>query len=188
MTVDHVAIGRRSKGKGANGELEVGRLLTPWWRRFEPEACFIRSPGSGGWRHAKRFGARGDLMHDPDTCQHFCFTLEVKRRENWSVPHFLSGKASPVWSWWEQSQKAAADSGRAPMLWFRKNNRRKVWFVMIEAEVYDRLRLRGMSPPVVRFGAPRHTVVLTDAQTLWIPPQAFFRATRPVDSVLGFGV
>jgi hypothetical protein len=176
----HAAIGRHSKGKGAKAELEVGRLLAPWWQKLEPGAQFIRTPGSGGWRHAKGFKARGDLMHDPDTCKLFPFTLEVKRREGWSTGVLFGrseaiaarhGDGSPIWAWWTQTCKSARDDNRRPMMWFRKNH--SPWFVMIEVAVYDCLRLRGMTPPVVRFDTPRHTVVLTHAQTLWIPPRAF---------------
>lgn len=183
----HAAIGRHSKGKGAEAELEVGRLLTPYWRQLEPEALFVRTPGSGGWRHAKRFGARGDLVHDAKTCKLFPFSLEVKRREGWSEPAFLLGSMrGPVWRWWDQACAAALDDGRRPMLWFRKNHPPAArvlglpvcWLVMIECAVFDRLRLRGMTPPLVRFDDPRHTVVLTHAQALWIPPRAFVQACR----------
>ncbi len=184
----HSSIGKSSKAKGAKAELEVARLLDPWWSRLEPGARFIRSPGSGGWRHAKRFGARGDLMPDPDLVKQFPFVLEVKRREGWSEEGFLLGSRggkSPVWSWWQQCQKAAEDAALRPMLWFRKSHAsNKVlglpncWLVMIDEAVYDRLHLRGKTPPLVRFDAPRHTVVLTHAQTLWIPPSAFVDACR----------
>ncbi len=172
--------------KGPAGELEVGRLLTPWWQKLEPEISFVRSPGSGGWRHAQRFGARGDLMADPGRKWLWPFTLEIKRREAWSEEVFLLGNGSPVWKWWTQNQKAAADSGKRPMLWFRKNQHpsrlrvlalpEAVWFVMFDESVFNRLRLRGLTPPLVRFDAPRHTVVLTHAQLLWLPPRALLQA------------
>lgn len=171
------------RAKGAAGELEVARLLEPWWRRLEPEARFIRTPGSGGWRHARGFRASCDLMPDPQTCRLFPFSLEVKRKEAWSEQQFCSDKPSPVWKWWAQCCKAAATDGLRPMLWFRKNTPRQqtalglppCWLVMIEASVHERLRLRGMSPPLVHFYS-RATVVLTHAQTLWVPPRAFVRA------------
>lgn len=125
-------------------------------------------------------------MPDPDTCKLFPFTLEVKRREGWSDRAFLLGSTrGEVWSWWEQNQVAAADAGLRPMLWFRKRHGGmqvlgvpRCWLVMIECAVYDRIRLRGMTPPLVRFETPRDTVVLTHAQALWIPPRAFVQACR----------
>lgn len=165
--------------KGNSGELEVITYLQPWWRRLEPEAAFVRTPRSGGWGSTKTqgFKARGDVMVDPDTCKLFPFSVEVKRREAWSPEVFLSGRKSPAWSWWAQTCKAADGDGQRPMLWFRRN--REAWWVMIESAVFDRLRLRGMSAPLVRFPHPRHTVVLTDAQTLWIPPRSFVVACTP---------
>lgn len=183
--VDHAAVGRRSKGKGAGAELEVGRILTPWWRRLEPEARFVRTPGSGGWRHAKGFRARGDLVHDPECVKLWPFSLEVKRREGWSELNFQTGGRSPVWQWWLQTQRAALDDCRRPMLWFRKNQPSHVlralalpitWLVMIDSDIYDRVRVRGMTPPLIRFEAPRSTVVLTHLQLVWIPPRALVNA------------
>lgn len=173
--------------KGPSGELEVAKILQPWWRQLEPAAQFVRTPGSGGWRHARIFGSRGDLMADKETCKLFPFSLEVKRREGWTYDWFLGFKPSPVWKWWKQTQQAATDDGRRPMLWFRKNTTERsakghllppMWLVMFDEEIFNRLRLRHMAPPLVRFLAPRHTVVLTHAQLLWIPPQAFVRACR----------
>lgn len=176
------AIGRHAKGKGADGELQVIRLIQPWWRRLEPEALFVRTPGSGGWKYASSFKARGDLQVNPATTLLFPFSVEVKWRNGWS-DEFLFGRrpgqehlgdASPVWDWWYQCCDAAQDDGFQPMLWFRKD--RAPWRVMIRAAVYDQLRVRGMSAPLVRFPSPRHTVVLTHAQTLWLPPHALVAA------------
>lgn len=177
------AIGRHSKRKGAKAELEVIRIIQPWWRRLEPQALFVRTPGSGGWKHSTSFKARGDLQVDPKTTLLFPFSVEVKKREGWSDGLLFGrttghGDASPIWGWWNQICKAAHDDGFRPMLWFTKNN--SPWYVMIEAAVYDCLRLRGMSPPLVHFMAPRHTVVLTHAQTIWIPPRAFVAACTEV--------
>ncbi len=176
------AIGRHAKRKGAKAELEVIAIVQPWWRRLEPQALFVRTPGSGGWKHSASFKARGDLQVDPKTTLLFPFSVEVKKREGWSdgllfgraVGREHVGDASPIWGWWAQVCKAAQDDGFRPMMWFTKNN--SPWYVMIESSVFDCLRLRGMTPPLVRFEAPRHTVVLTHAQTIWIPPRAFVAA------------
>lgn len=178
------AIGRHAKGKGARGELQVIKLVQPWWRRLEPEAVFVRTPGSGGWRHAPAFKARGDLLVDPQTTKLFPFSVECKWQEGWGTGLLFgdyTGKrhgddSSPIWGWWAQCCEAARVDGLLPMLWFRKNS--SPWYVMIDEAVFDRLRLRGMTPPLVRFYEPRHTVVLTHAQALWIPPHAFVQACR----------
>ncbi len=186
-TRSRAAIGRHSKRKGAAAELEAIRIIQPWWRRLEPQALFVRTPGSGGWKHSTSFKARGDLQVDPKTTLLFPFSVEVKKREGWS-DGLLFGRAtgraagddsSPIWGWWAQVKKAAVDDGFRPMLWFTKNN--APWYVMIEASVYDELRLRGMTPPLVRFYEPRHTVVLTHAQTIWIPPRAFVDACEAIN-------
>lgn len=180
------ANGRRSKGKGARGELQVIKVVQPWWSRLEPEAVFVRTPGSGGWRHAPAFKARGDLLVDPQTTKFFPFSIECKWQEGWGTGLLFgvyTGKrqgddSSPIWGWWAQCCEAARVDGLRPMLWFRKNG--SPWYVMIEESVFDCLRLRGMTPPLVRFGAPRHTVVLSHAQTIWIPPRAFVAACNEV--------
>ena len=176
---DRAAIGRHAKRKGAKAELEAIRIIQPWWRRLEPQALFVRTPGSGGWKHSTSFKARGDLQVDPATTRLFPFSVEVKKREGWSDGLLFGdaikrGDASPIWAWWEQTRAAALADGFRPMLWFTKNN--SPWYVMIEAGVYDELRLRGMTPPLVRFDDPRHTVVLSHAQIIWIPPRAFVAA------------
>lgn len=120
---------KNGKAKGARAELEVAKLLEAWWAPFEP-GSFKRSPGSGGWAHGtsaqKEFGTAGDII---TKAKSFPWSVEVKRREDWSFEVFRAGKPSPVWGWWEQACRQAKDSDKRPMLWFRQS--RMDWHVLV---------------------------------------------------------
>lgn len=115
--------------KGNGGENEVAKLIKPWWRTFEPDCQFVRTPKSGGWMHGPGFDMCGDLMSN---ARYWPFSVEVKRQEGWSVRELFKGRASPVWGWWRQCQRDAEKTEREPMLWFRKNYR--PWFVIIRRD------------------------------------------------------
>lgn len=117
----------RQKGNGA--EREVAALIKAWWRQVEPKAEFVRTPLSGGWGGPTiraGFRASGDLMTDAKL---FPFTVEVKRREAFSLERLVEGKSSPVWGWWRQAQTQAVEMKAIPMLWLRRN--REPWRVML---------------------------------------------------------
>jgi Holliday junction resolvase len=123
----------QARPKGNAGEREVARLLASWWGALEPGAEFVRTPSSGGWSTPiirAAFSASGDIM---TTAQLFPFEVEVKRREKWTLENLIEGKRSPVWSWWRQTLKAAAEGSREPMLWFRQS--RKTWLVMLREQL-----------------------------------------------------
>lgn len=123
--------------KGNQAELEVARQLEPWWRQFEPNATFVRTPRSGGWTQGRDlFDARGDLM--VKGAPRFPWLVEVKRREKWSLQNFEEGRACPVWGWWVKACDDADKAGRQPMLWTRQN--RREWIVIV-AERGRRLRV-----------------------------------------------
>lgn len=136
--------------KGNAGEREVARTLQAWWATHEPDCRFIRTPLSGGWAEAntrRDFRASGDVM---TTAASFPFTVEVKRREAWSVRNFVEGKRSPVWGWWCEAVAEAREAGGEPMLWVRKNAEPAdnfgprlppVWLVLVARELADRLPL-----------------------------------------------
>jgi hypothetical protein len=118
-----------SRQKGANAEREVAKLLKAWWMQLEPECNFVKTPLSGGFSTpAVRgdFKLNGDLM---TTAKLFPWSVEIKRREDWSEETFRAGKPSPVWSWWNQTCRAAKETQQRPMLWFRKSH--KPWVVMV---------------------------------------------------------
>lgn len=141
-------MGSGSKQKGAGGELEVARLIQPWWARVEPGVAFARTPGSGGWGKApikQGFEIFGDLM---TTGVRFPFTVEVKRREEGSPRNFVQGKKTPVWGWWQQVQGDAALSKLEPVLFYRRNAdrslpaklRKPIWIVVMRRAYFDLLR------------------------------------------------
>lgn len=117
--------------KGNKAELEVARILEPWWRRLERTAVFVRTPRSGGWTQGRDlFDARGDLMCKGAPL--FPWLVEVKRREKWTLQNFEDGKPCPVWGWWEKASDDAVKAARRPMLWIRHN--RRPWIVLVPAE------------------------------------------------------
>lgn len=133
--------GRR---KGCVNERAVAALLADWWQRLEPGCSFVRTPSSGGWSSANvraEFRASGDVM---TTAAYFPFCVEAKRREAFCWERFLAGKASPVWSWWEQTCRAADEQTAVPMLWMRKNGER--WRVVLPAPVLEPLVARRVVP------------------------------------------
>jgi hypothetical protein len=126
---------RKVKGKVA--EREVAKLIGPWWATIEPDSVFVRTPMSGGWGDDEvksEFKTTGDLMTTSHT---WPFDVEVKRREGWSEEQLFIGAPSPVWNWWQQTQRGARISQRQPMLWLRHN--RRPWMVLLSRTFVDRL-------------------------------------------------
>lgn len=122
-----------SRGKGNAAEREVAALLAKWWAPVEPEAKWCRTPLSGGWggpQIRSGFFASGDLM---TTAKRWPFVVEVKRREGWAWSTLLNGRPCPVWGWWRQSLKAAAEMNGIAILFFRRN--REPWHVMLPKEI-----------------------------------------------------
>lgn len=110
--------------KGAAGELEVAKLIQPWWQRVEPGTIFSRTPGSGGWAKKRivppGFKGCGDLMTDRES--RFPFSIEVKNRKAvtfQALVGFSNGKDSPICGYWEQCLDSARRDGQLPMLWVK---------------------------------------------------------------------
>lgn len=119
----------RVKGKAA--EREVAAVVQTWWRQHEPAATFVRTPMSGGWvtgtSGREGFEMAADLM---TTSKIFPFSIEIKRREGWSLERLKKGaNKSPVKGWWTQTRTEARSNGRVPMLWFRQS--RMPWLVLL---------------------------------------------------------
>ncbi len=139
--------------KGQRAEREVAKICECWWRRLYKTAHFTRTPISGGWSIPDirgHFRACGDIM---TTSEKWPFTVEVKRRENWSVGRLFEGRASPVWKWWIQAQRQADEEGGVPMLWFKRNPERPgkqafPWCVMLPGDYCDQMKL-GLRPDVM---------------------------------------
>lgn len=142
--------GRGSQLKGHRGENEVVAMLQPWWRQFEPEEQFVRTPKSGGWAVARvrgAFRAAGDVM---TTSKVFPFCIEVKRREAWKLGSFVAGRRSPIWGWWKQGINAAIEEGAQPVLFFRKS--RQKWWMLLPRE-YAKLHI-DIRPDIYWPGEP----------------------------------
>ena len=169
--------GKTSRTKGCVNEREVAGMLESWWQGVEPGCSFVRTPSSGGWSTPKvraEFRASGDVM---TTAKRFPFGVEVKRREGFVWSTVVAGKASPVWSWWMQTGKAALEQLESvPMLWMRRNGER--WRVMLPERVLERLIggeglmqarfvvARGIRVPVAAFAYPEMPVGIVSAQSL----------------------
>jgi hypothetical protein len=109
----------QSKAKERRAEREVAMLLASWWQILEPMCEFKPTPLGGKWRGRDYlFRASGDLM---TTADEFPFTVKVNHCKDWSMDDLVAGKRQPVWDWWIQSQRLAAEEGGVPMLWFKKN-------------------------------------------------------------------
>jgi len=173
-----------SAAKGRIAEREVAKLCQAWWQQLEPGCEFCRTPLSGGWSGQSvraHFRASGDLM---TTADHWPFTVEVKRRECWSVARFFKGKSSPVWSWWRQSVRQAEEESRVPMLWVRKNQYRPgtpafPWFVMLpEIYEFEVLRRGPFLKPDVRWSpdllAENKVDYAEEIPALWLADRLLF--------------
>lgn len=146
--------GRSSRVKGASAELEIARLVAPWWQAHDPAARFARTPASGGWGTKDLragFKASGDLM---TTSVDFPFVIEVKRREAGSRLQTASGAAArhPAWSWWRQSWKAADEQAGEPLLIFRRNG--QPWRIFLPSAYVRRTGLIGVLSPILLLRDP----------------------------------
>ena len=128
-----------SRDKGSRGELEVRDLLRAWWAPVEPGLSIERAPSSGGWHAAAAFRAAGDLVVPAGA--RFPWSVEVKRREDWSLPSLLRGGQSPVWTWWAQATRDALRNRAWPLLWCRRS--RSPWVVLADAR---QAKLAGVAP------------------------------------------
>jgi hypothetical protein len=130
----------------------------------------------------------GDLT---TTAKKFCFTVEVKWREAWTMANVYAAKPSPVWKWWAQACKSAAEEGRVPILLFRKNSRNPEWFVLLPRGPLQEIlpRLDGWG-----WGNSSHeppcsvAPLLTSWETLSsFPPQAIIKLCRAFASQPALG-
>lgn len=95
-----------SKNKGKRGELEVVHILTD--HGFEAR------------RTAQYCGNTGDAA---DVVSDLPYHIEVKHQETLQID-----------KWWEQATHDAKESGKEPILVFRKNNQR--WRVCMDFEKF----------------------------------------------------
>jgi hypothetical protein len=168
--------------KGSKAEREVAGMIRTWWHQHEHKTPdgdvveFVRTPKSGGWVFGPTFRACGDIMTNSRV---FPFAVEVKRREQWSLPRLLQGNTSPVWGWWRQCQGDAKKMNVEPMLWFRHN--RNQWLVMMRSRYCSSLIGIG-APDVVWPNRLRYDievgalpVVYLAQRVLEYPPSVFVK-------------
>lgn len=122
---------KNSRAKGGNAEREIAKLLGEWWK-----AEFARTPMSGGFA-TKSFrndwSAEGDISTPDKT---FPFSVEVKRREGWTLDHILTAEKSPIWEWWQQAVDQSSDTGRQPLLIFRRNHQPWMYMLFLEPGIH----------------------------------------------------
>lgn len=131
--------------KGRNAEREVAKMCHEWWSKVDRKCEFKRTPLSGGWSTEtvrEHFKAAGDIMTTSDK---WPFTIEVKRREGWSLDNLFNGKKTPVWKWWLQSCKQADVEKGVPMLWLKKNSRGPTrpmpWLILLPVGFINKAKL-----------------------------------------------
>lgn len=139
-------MGRKSRSKGARGELSISRKLSAWWTGdldlLEENAANLpirRTPGSGGW--AKGKGVGGDLVSVKEETNDFLmWSVEVKNREDWSFDQIIKlGRSWVVNEWWAQCRGDAKVAKAWPLLIFTKNH--QPWYYCISSRTYKRLCL-----------------------------------------------
>lgn len=168
-----------SRNKGAKAERDVAAFLTTWWSAIEPETKFVKTPLSGGWSTPTMragFHASGDIMTTSPT---FPFAVEVKRREAFSWDTFLKGRKSPVWGWWEQTCRAAAEQDGVPMLWLRHNQ--EPWRVVLPCDASPQYALNHLVARrfvLAHVRAPADVFVIAANAVLAIPPGCFLPAAH----------
>jgi hypothetical protein len=166
--------------KGARAELEVAALIQTWWSRREPDVIVKRTPGSGGWASPDAravFRTAGDLVISSTK---WPWSVEIKRREAWSLERLCKGGASPVWGWWRQAGEQAREMDLRPMLWFRRSH--AAWLVMLSLDdpalaLLDRGRVTiswtpGEHARIPHGGAP--AIVFEASRVLAIDPRRMF--------------
>jgi hypothetical protein len=131
--------------KGRKGERDVAKMCEEWWRKVDKQCEFKRTPLSGGWANENirsHFKASGDLMTTSDK---WIFTVEVKRREDWSLNNLFDGKPTTAWKWWIQALDQAYEEDNEPMLWLKRNafgpTRPVPWLVFVSAEFAKKAKL-----------------------------------------------
>ena len=130
---------------------------------------------SGGWPRAapcaSNFKAGGS--HDV-AIKRWPFSVEIKRREAWSLERVLAFKASPAWGWWAQCCRASREDKRAPMMWMRQS--RGPWYVVLPGQ-WERSLARVLARSDV-LGFAHDVVVAHAADLLALDPAVVVRAAK----------
>ena len=121
-----------SKAKGADYELKICKVLAEWYQEE-----FHRVPASGGLRWGKDNRVSGDII--PQVGSTFPFSIECKKREDWTFEQVLRGTGE-VESWWTQCTRDAANVDKKPLLIFSKN--RAPDYYMMDAHDYTEIMIQ----------------------------------------------
>ncbi|QBL97953.1 hypothetical protein EauM23_00060 [Exiguobacterium phage vB_EauM-23] len=104
---------KNGRNKGSAYERHIAKKLGAWWGEK-----FQRTPASGGLDWGKDNRVCGDIVTPPGS--EFPFTVECKKRENWTMDSLFKG-SKEVEKWWAQVNKDCERSGLLPMLVFSRN-------------------------------------------------------------------
>jgi len=102
-----------SRTKGSEYELRISKILAEWYQED-----FHRVPSSGGLRWGKDNRVSGDIIAQEGST--FPFSIECKKREDWTFEQLLKG-VGEVESWWAQCIRDASNVDKKPLLIFSKN-------------------------------------------------------------------
>ena len=92
----------------------------------------------------------------------FPFSIECKNRKNWTMETILRGSSSEFNSWWKQCLEDASQSGKWPMLIFKRNQIPE--YIAVWEYQWDKLVAEGAEcSPFARYmivyqPAPSHVV------------------------------
>lgn len=121
--------GINSKHKGSEYERKIARILGAWYGEE-----FHRVPQSGGLRWGDDTRVAGDITTHVDSS--FPFTVECKKREEWTLEQLLKGTGD-LESWWAQSINDSERVNLLPMLIFSKNFSPN--YIMLQESVFSKL-------------------------------------------------
>lgn len=102
-----------SRSKGSDFELKIAKKLSTWWGED-----FHRTPMSGGLGWSKDSRVSGDIVVPSDSL--FPYSIECKKREEWTLEQFLKGKGE-IDDWWNQCARDGKKVEKIPLLIFSKN-------------------------------------------------------------------
>jgi hypothetical protein len=167
---------KNSRAKGAAYELKIAKKLAAWCGEI-----LRRTPMSGGWSKDAAFGVGGDLVCD-NPC--FSYHVEMKKREGWRLEDLLTGANNvgsiSIRSWWDQTVRESAHTGKIPLLVFSRNLLPDL--VMVRAASYAGQRLLNLPGTLTAILPDFET---TDAEVLLCSLDLFLSEVQPPPGTKG---
>jgi hypothetical protein len=168
-------MGKASRDKGARGEREIVRLLTP----CVPFGWTVRRALPYELGHDLRIvDERGDAVPGG-------WAIEVKRYGGFTIGEVMRGPSSRWLDWWAQAARQADEVGRAPML-LTRGDRRPWWVWTREAIGGDGLHIEFVVDGQTVCGTSLEAALAdgclanTEAQfATWPPPAPRRNADNP---------